>query len=257
MTNNDNEKNLVSSGITNTMEDNDALVKKYCDENSLDYECAADYARAAIAVLKYELPLTFYEVACNGNTNTIAMLSSNQNNSLTIVTDKERHYNQEERINERTTRRIRFNEYGIDINDLKRKARKFEDNPEVRKVRKQSLKRKLVRNDAEVKIGIAGKGLDEKHSPKSVYLWPTEVSDKYLYDTDAVLILPGQKYYKANDRRDKDNIVTSGAIKVKDSVDLFKAVVKLDTKDAVLYVDSFGTEYYTQSQADALGWHLP
>ncbi len=195
---------------------------------------------------------------CNGahkrDEITEKLLNSNNKSRNIVVRDCLRGYNNDEktRTNASVTTETPCGEHEADIERLTRYAG-WKD--ELRRIRKLIVEGRIVKNNAQVRIGVAGKLKSKDGDIGSVFLWPGEYSTKYLFDADAVVILPGQKYYRSRENMTKDNIVGSGAIKVKDIGTTVE--VACDWKTGVFYVNSSWTTYYNQSEADGKGWCIP
>jgi len=90
------------------------------------------------------------------------------------------------------------------------------------------------------------KGNDYNGSPDKVYLYPGEKSTNYLQDADAVIILPGQKFFAPGTGK----IVAAGAIKILDSSRFASITISND----ILCVNAFGASYVDPVTARQLGW---
>ena len=99
-------------------------------------------------------------------------------------------------------------------------------------------------NHSPVRVLIGGnnyKGIFEK-----CFLYPGEKSTKYLQDADAVIILPGQKFFAPGTGK----IVAAGAIKILDS----SRFASITISNSILCVNAFGASYVDPVTARQFGW---
>jgi len=110
--------------------------------------------------------------------------------------------------------------------------------------KKTNIPFSVIINNSSAGVLIGGnnyKGTFEKR-----FLYPGEKSTKYLQDADAVIILPGQKFFAPG----AGKIVTAGAIKVMD----LSYSASITMRNGILSVSGLRTSYVDPVTASNLGW---
>jgi hypothetical protein len=211
-------------------------IREYCAGAGLNADNASDYSKAAIAVLDYERPGNAPGWKRNENPGTLGLLNSNHALKM-LDGESDGYYN--------------------DCNTIDKLAVLYERARAIsfhgcfwEKAAKAVVPRRVVINRAPVRIAVAGNVSKEGGGYKTVYLYNGQRSDDYLWDADAVVILPGQKYYAPGG----GGILTEGAIKVRNS--WFTAEVSMDL-NGVMSANASGAEYYEPAAAKRHLWIPP
>jgi hypothetical protein len=212
----------------------EAGIHKYCAEHGLDAGKAWDYSKAVIAVLEYEIPGNEraerprdLENLLNIDSEEFASLLTAASNNVSLKNELK------PKMCSIYSRVEALSEYGWLKPLLKRAVRAVFGAAEV-----------INRSGAT--IAVAGQK-ERNAAAISIYLGPGERSLKYLYDTDAVVILPGQTYIFG------PITVTGGAIKISDG---FTAKVTRDSNGIFSVID-ISARYYDEAAARNHGWTPP
>jgi hypothetical protein len=211
-------------------------VRGYCKGKGLDPEKASDYARAAIAVIEYVTPGPLRRRPHFSNIRDGKLPYSNNSARKTIDTYESGIYNNDEilKIITGLADRVAILEkscYGGWKELLK----------DVGKDVWRSIKgRSNIINNSGTQILVVGN--DEGKSQFAMFLEDGDLSDKYFYDTDGLIIVRGQKFYRPG----SNEVVTTGAIKISDGF-----TGEVTNENGILKVSGHTLEYYDTPPA---GW---
>lgn len=235
--------------IVNGLE-SEVKIRIYCKANGLDPKSASDYARAACAAIGYHQPGSARGRLRVGNSAADELLNSNRR-ALPVAEAGSGCYNDDETIERLKSLYERVEALGSHgfWGDLKEKAKKWLNKGEnliksgEKKKGKEEVKGIIV-NQSGVTIGVAGMSWEGVYD--TFKLRSGHSSDEILNDADAVVIYPGQRYYKPN----TNQIVTEGAIKIRD----WSKWAKVVNVNGVLRVDADGAQYFDKNAAKGYGW---
>ncbi len=227
----------------------ECLIRKHISEYGLDLNNAADYALAAMEVLRYVAPERFERKMHLGKYGSKKLLISNNNCVFGLDGAAKGEYNDDKIIGiigelQGRIELLEKNEYGFG-GDLIRGAKDWlveKGRKALRKVRGES---RITNNSGE---DIAVVGLKEEGGNIiSMFLSNGDNSEDYFYDTDGVIIMPYQKYYKPG----TNEVVSQGAIKIHDTV---KATVTKEGRILVFRAEYGFAEYLSSVP---VGWPTP
>ena len=233
----------------------EVMIRKYMSENGLDPDNASDYSKAAVKVLKYVTPEPFERRLRLSKNDTLKLLNGITNNFSDIDGEENGRYNygkQEEKLVKLYDRLelLEKSEYGFG-GDLVRGAKDWIEKKVRKGLRKRFGASRITNNSGE-SIAVVGNE-EENGNITSMFLEDRGESDDYFYDTDGVIIMPNQKYYKPGTKE----VVSEGAIKIGDTV---KATVTKDGSILVFEVDFGLVELFDHVQyLDSIpaGWPMP
>lgn len=235
--------------IVNGLE-SEVKIRIYCKVNGLDPESASDYARAACAAIGYHQLGSARGRLRVGNSAADELLNSNRR-ALPVAEAGSECYNDDETIERLKSLYKRVDALGSHgfWGDLKEKAKEWLNKGAnllkgEKKKGKEEVKGIIV-NQSGVTIAVAGNIWGGGY--KKTYLKSGHSSDETLSDADAVVILPGQRYYKPH----TNTIVTEGAIKIVN----WSKWAKVISVNGVLRVDATGAEYLDKNEAKKYGWY--
>lgn len=233
--------------IMNGLE-SEVKIRIYCAANGLDPESASDYARAACAAIGYHQLGSARGRLRVGNSAADELLNSNRR-ALPVAEAGSGCYNDDETIERLYSLYKRVDALGSHgfWGDLKEKAKKWLNKGanllKGEKKGKEEVKGIIVNQSGDT-IGVAGMPWEGVYD--TFKLRSGHSSDEILSDADAVVIFPGQKYYKPY----TNQIVTEGAIKIRD----WSKWAKVINVNGVLRVDAVGAQYFDKNKAKGYDW---
>lgn len=224
--------------------DREKRVLGFCIDNEIDYGDASEYADAVISLTRAEREEKecVDDVISNNNAQHLLFGKSVESESL------EDYNHLEAKIDTINSKLARVSDYSF-LDRIYKGIRK------TAKRARQKITGRIVRNKTGVRIAIAGETRERPGAASSAWLYPGQDSNRLFEDVDAVVIARGQKFFKSLSdmkAKRKDAVVTTGAIKIPDSLTVAEIEHARGMED-VFYVNAHGTRYY----AGGGGWRTP